>query len=139
MEFWILVLIVAVPILTVLGWLFWFLVFGFIAKKGLDAVASAGAVNTFGAGAGYADLDALFAQVDQALRAASAGSTGAGAHTAGTQHLSLQQQQQIQAMMMQAQNRMSQLDALHQQRYEGRMADINGMAVAAGIDPPTFY
>ena len=37
-------------------------------------------------------------------------------------------------MMLQAQNRMHQLDDLSRQRYETRMADLGGMAASAGID-----
>lgn len=141
MEFWFLVLIIAAPILTVSGWLVWVVIFGFIVKKGFDSVASSNTSSSFGGGVGYGDLDALFAQLDQALRAAAASYGGPGASGARLQNLSPQQQLQIQTMLMQAQNRMAQTDALSQQRYETRMADLSGMVASAGIDwtPGSYY
>ena len=134
-----LILIIAVPILSVLGWLFWMVVIGFAAKKTYDAVSSSNMAGAFGGGMGYRDMDALFAQLDQGLRA-SAGSAAQGGSKAAAQSMSPEQRLQIQMMFMRAQNQMRQVDALSRQRYDTRMADLSGMAASAGLDwtPPSY-
>jgi hypothetical protein len=132
LEIWFFILIIAGPVLSVLGWLFWVGVVALIAKNAFGGMANSN-TRGFGSGTGYGHMDALFVQLDQALRAASAG-RGAKSASAGLQNLSPEQQLQIQKMFMQAQNQMSQMDALSRQRYDTRMGDLTGMAASAGID-----
>ncbi len=134
MEWLFLILIIAVPIISVVGWLFWVLVVGFAAKKTYDAVSSSNMAGAFGAGVGSGDLNAMLAQLDQMLRASAGASSGRGGSGAGLKNMSPEQQLRIQTMLMQAQNQMAQMNALSRQRYETRMADLSGMAASAGID-----
>lgn len=132
LETWFFILIIVGPILTVLGWLFWVGVVALIAKNAFGGTANSN-TRGFGGEAGYGQMDSLFVQLNQALRAASAGHGARGAST-GLQNLPPKQQLQIQNMLMRAQNQMAQMDALSRQRYETRMGDLTGMAASAGID-----
>lgn len=134
MEILFIILIIAVPIISVLGWIVWMVVIGFIAKKSFEAASTSKTIGGLGGGIGYGEFDALLAQLDQAMRVASAGQGGPAAGGEGLQNLSPQQQLQIQTMMMSAQNQMAQMDTLGRQRYETRMADLSGMAANAGLD-----
>jgi len=132
MEFWILVLIIAGPILSLLGWLFWIGIAAVIAKQGFDVAKASYGTNLFGSNNQF---DALLTQIDQALRTAATRGQATGSNSVSTT-----QQLQLQRMLMDAQNQMKQMDSLSRQRYETRVADLTGMAASAGIDwkPPTF-
>jgi hypothetical protein len=138
MELWILILLIAVPVLSALGWLIWIIFVGVVAKKAFDAAARSGTANLGGLG-GSDDFAALLVQLEQSLRVAQ-GSGGLDSRGGAAQNLTPQQQLQIQAMLMKAQNQMQQMDVLSRQRYDTKMADLSGMAASAGIDwrPDSF-
>jgi hypothetical protein len=124
--------------LSALGWLIWIIFVGVVAKKAFDAAARSGTANLGGLG-GSDDFAALLVQLEQSLRVAQ-GSGGLDSKGGAAQNLTPQQQLQIQAMLMKAQNQMQQMDALGRQRYDTKMADLAGMAASAGIDwrPDSF-
>ncbi len=129
METWFITLLIVAAIASVVGPIIWFLVVAFVVKKSYDASANIGAT-----GFGSSELDALIVQLDQMIRAANAASGPSPTGAPNTANLTPQQQLQIQTMLMQAQNQMTQLDNLGRQRYETRLADLSGMAASAGID-----
>lgn len=114
MESWLWVLIIAVPILiTILGWVFWIVVGWFFVKKTMDVAAHS-----------QQEMDMLLSQLDQALRAAAKAQGQAASGGGGLQHLSPQKQLQIQSMLLQAQNQMTQLDSSSRERYEERLSEL---------------
>ena len=129
METWFIILIIGAVIASIVGPIMWILIAAFVVKKSLSASTNIGAT-----GFGNPDLDTLLVQLDQMIRAANAAPGRSPGGARNTANLSPQQQLQIQAMMMKAQNQMTQLDNLGRQRYETRMADLSGMAASAGID-----
>lgn len=129
METWFITLLIGAAIASVVGPIIWFLVVALVVKKSYDASVNIGAT-----GFGSSELDALIVQLDQMIRAANAASGPSPTGAPNTANLTPQQQLQIQTMLMQAQNQMTQLDNLGRQRYETRLADLTGMAASAGID-----
>lgn len=133
-----LVLLVAVPVLSVLGWVFWIAVGWFAIRKTM-AVAQHQ----------QSDLDQFLVQVERALLAASSQQAGPGLPQqpaaqgripgASPTRLTPEQQLQLQAMLMQVQNQMRQVDNLSRQRYESRVSDLHGLAASAGIDWTPSY
>ena len=97
MELWILLMFIAAPVVLVLGWLFWIAVFGLIASKSIEAVSRLGAAT--GSKRRAEERDAVFAQLDQTLRA---GSVEDGA--AGLENLPLPRKLEIQKILLQARN-----------------------------------
>ena len=122
--FWI--FLIAAPLLGVLGWVFWIVVGWFFFKRSMDLARSS-----------QDDLGMLLAQLDRSLRAAAEGQSVEIA--GGSPGLPPQQQLQIQGMLLQAQNRMAELDSLSRQRYETRLSELGGMAASAGIDWTPSY
>lgn len=123
MEFWFWILIIAVPILSILGWVFWIVVGWLFVKKTMDVAAQS-----------QQEMNLLLSQLDQALRAAATAEGQSASGGGGVQRLPPQQQLQIQSMLLQAKNQMTQLDSVSQQRYEGRLSELSGIAAEAGID-----
>jgi hypothetical protein len=97
MELWLLLVVIAAPVILVLCWLLWIAVFGLIASKSIEAVFRLGAAA--GSERRADESDAVFAQLDQTLRA---GSVEDGA--AGLESLPLSRKLEIQKILLQARN-----------------------------------
>lgn len=115
MDFFFWMLLIAIGI-TIIGWLFWIVLFVWLAKLFMSAAERN--VNS-----SMNELEALLQQATQ---------------QAG--HIDPSQQASIAQMMTQAHLQMGRLNDLSRQRYETRMGDLMGMAGQAGISwsPPPY-
>ncbi len=135
MDFLFIILVIVAPILSILGWLFWLVLGGWVAKKSFYPVVSQDVVSwSRGGRLGGSDLDVLLSQLDQAFRSGSAGHENLGSNFGAFNNLSADQPFQIQGMMLKAQSHMAQMDAIGRQRYDNRISELSSMAASAGID-----
>lgn len=112
--FW---LVMAAVVLPILGWVFWVVIFVWIARAFMNSAER--------------DLNRMFADVERTLAQAQGG---------GAAQMSPQQQAQIAQMLMNAQLQMGRLDDLQRQRYDVRMGELSSMAANAGLDwSPSSY